>query len=411
MMRYLILLLIGMYAITYQAHGQMTFSIEGYLATALEDQALERYRAQKQFLSDNNYNSPWLNRVELRVGSEDANASLNEYRLRLSPTNPAEIKANKIYYNQHLESLTTKHQIVLNEALKNRYLMVIDLIDLTQQEKYLSKRIQLEEKILQNNAQQGMELKDIIVFQSNQTKHLLQHQEIKTQSLVTRYYIGLDYGISDTLTIDTDHLITVAQIKHYLTSTALADHQNLAIIEAEQELALNQQMLKIDKAEARSNIGYIQGNIDTERGADINDHLGFQVGIRLPIVNPDKPKLNRDRVKLIDEAAKVEATKSLVQNESKLNTLQLDAWIAQYEMLRQRQALAQKIQVNANIAVDWAELSKLKNYHLDLDMELAQLEKKIRIAFIEYLDQKGLLANSPLINYLSRDFQPIINRN
>ena len=96
------------------------------MKTAYEDQDLELYHSQLDFLGSNKYNSPWLNRVEFRIGTEDANLSMDEYRLRLSPTNPSEIKANKIYHRKQISSINAEYSVALNKALKNRYQMLLD---------------------------------------------------------------------------------------------------------------------------------------------------------------------------------------------------------------------------------------------------------------------------------------------
>ena len=71
----------------------------------------------------------------------------------------------------------------------------------------------------------------------------------------------------------------------------------------EQKNELAAQRFNIEKSESLNNIGYFQAEYDTERGDEPYDHFGYQIGIRIPIVNPDKPQLNRRKLALMDDEA------------------------------------------------------------------------------------------------------------
>lgn len=395
----------------YSIYAQETFQMEKYLTTALTDQSLELYQSQLNFLEDNNYNAPWINRLELRVGSDDANISLDQYRVRVSPTNPAEIKANKRYHEQHVKSLNTEHKIALSEALINRYRLIIDLASLLQKQDLLQERIDFQEQFIQsisNSGSQNLNLKNIISLQSDQSKHLLKQEEIETLITYDLYYIKLDYGDISLENTFTNELISVEQIKGYISMTLeQTGLQNLVALDVTNKLELNKQELKIDQAESRSNIGYIQSSIDTDRENKISESIGFQVGLRIPIVNPDKPSLNRKKVELIEDKVKTEAKLSLIDQNQELNDVILQRLLNRHQILLDRIALAETITISNTSQIDWSQIAALKNYKLQLSEEKTETEKLIREAYISFLDTRGLLVGNPIINYLSKNFNPI----
>ncbi|MFY0627337.1 MAG: hypothetical protein JXR07_13635 [Reichenbachiella sp.] len=396
---------------SFPALSQGDVTIEEYLGTARKDQSLELFQAQLSFLESNKYNSPWLNRVEFRIGSEDANVSMNEYRLRLSPSNPYEIKANKLYYNKHVKSIGTQYKVALNLALKNRYQMLIDYSFLLRSIALNEQNLVMVNEIMRNIGLLGIENIDlslIIGVQSDQTELMLKSEELKSQLAETEYYILLDLPNKSLEGFSSSELTSVDRIKLYLDSKeAEVEWTSLYVLDAEEDFQLKEQMLKIDKAESRSNIGYIQGNFDTERGNEVNEHIGFQIGVRLPIVNPDKPNLNRKRVELIEDQKDLDATKNFVVQKKDLTVIQLNHLIGQYQLLQNRTELSKTISIQGGGNVDLNDVAKMKKYQFSLERERIILERDIRELYIEYLDIKGLLVRDPLINYLSEDFRSI----
>ena len=395
----------------FSVYAQDVFQMERYLATALADQTLERYQAQLNFLGENDYDVAWVNRLELRIGSEDANASLNQYRIRLSPTNPAEIKANKRYYEQHLNVLNTQKKIAVSEALMNRYGLIIDLAYLLDKQHLLKERIKFQNMFIQNmssKSDQSLNLKDLVTVQTDQSKNMLRLEEIETLIAQTLHYIQLDYSDLPLPNQPLKNLVSIAQIKNYVELAA--GQSNMNSLEAEMiksELELTRLDLNIEKAEARSNIGYIQSNIDTDKGNSWSDHIGIQLGVRVPIVNPDKPALNRQKVKLLEDEAKTASKLTQLEQEQKLNDMLLQRLLNRHQLILERIALIETIPVSGSSQVDWNQILSLKNYQLQLLEEKAETEKQIREAYINSLNTRGLLVGTPIINYLSETFSPI----
>jgi len=392
------------------ARAQGPFTMEAYLETAYKDQALEMYHAQLNFLDDNKYNSPWLNRVELRIGTEDANFSMDEFRLRLSPSNPFEVRANKIYHRKHISRINAAYTVALNEALKNRYQLLLDHFYLTHLRQLLENQQQEQRKLmehLQLMSTTGFDAGDLIDLESEMSDILISIEKLKLEISETEFYMSMDIPSEISIDWEKMEVVTIDQIKNYIESIRSQEQQqNIFVKEAEEELLLNEQMLKINRSEARSNIGYIQGNLDANRGETFTDHFGVQIGVRLPIVNPDKPDLNRDRFDLIEDKSEITVTKSLVEQRSELLLLRLRHLFDQNELLSTRIKNASQLSpsMTRTGTLDIMQILKRQEYTSELIKEQLDLKKEVIDTFIDYLDIRGYLVSTPVKNYMSANF-------
>jgi hypothetical protein len=93
---------------------------------------------------------------------------------------------------------------------------------------------------------------------------------------------------------------------------------------------LEESLYSIDKAEAWSNIGFVQAEYDIDRGSNFNDHLGYQIGVTLPLFNSKKPDLKREKLELIEEQTQQKAKKSALKesfNSQEMRfTHELESW-------------------------------------------------------------------------------------
>lgn len=400
-MRYLILISSILSSLSVLV-AQNVFDVEPYLKAAFNDQAVSAFDSQLNFLNNNNYNSPLLQRVEIRVGSEGLATTPEEYRLRLSPSNPSEIKANRVYHKKQIGSLNAERTIAVSDALYNRYRLIIDLANLIELKKLINKRIVYQKKLSGFTNENGstINIKDLVSLHSNQTKLLLRQEELATRMIELVHLIELDFPGVSTSVDSVANLVKVPQIKEFSTR-AIDLNSNIRFDALKQDLELDEQELKIEKAEARSNIGYIQSNYDTDKKGDFVDQIGFQVGVRLPIVNPDKPKLNRIRVDLIEQKAETETKLNELQQTIELKKKLLLREISRYETILERINSANTIPVSGNMNIEWQQIMLLKNYQFALLEEKIKSESKIRETYIEILNYEGKLISSPIRNYLS----------
>lgn len=391
--------------------GQSGFSMEAYLRTAATDQSLEKYYAQLDFLRNNNYTPDFLNRVELRIGTEQADISLDRYRLRISPSNPMEIRANKRYHSRHLEYVNAEYEVALNQALLNRYNIIIEHHYYSRLSRLLKEQQNVMTEFLQligASSLARIDMDDIINIESSMSDFEIELSEIAMERDEMEYYIKLDLPAIEGILWDDLNMVSIDGVKDYMDrEEAIESDQNIYIAEAQQYKLLQEQMFKVNKAEARSNIGYLQANYHSDQGETFNEHLGMQVGVRVPIVNPDKADLARNRFKLIESEKEIASTKTLVKQQSELLAIKLAHLLDQHSLLQSRIEKAGKMEIvtPADKNIEAIQLVKLQNYQSGLHEKQLTVARDIYLTFIEYLSIKGTLAERPLRNYLSATYK------
>jgi hypothetical protein len=163
----------------------------------------------------------------------------------------------------------------------------------------------------------------------------------------------------------------------------------------------------IEKSETLRNIGYFQAEYDVDRGNEASEHFGYQIGIRIPIVNPDKPDLNRRKLALMDDEAVLEEKKDDYQRELKLAVLRMEHYAHQYNEINEKlTSLSKKnflVLQSPGKSTKISDFIKLNEFHEDLMARKNSVQKKIYETYLRYLDLNGKLSEVPLRNYLSKD--------
>jgi hypothetical protein len=171
---------------------------------------------------------------------------------------------------------------------------------------------------------------------------------------------------------------------------------------------LESQRILVEKAENRRNIGFLQAEYDRDRGNEFEEHMGFQVGIRLPLTNPDKPDLNRRRIELIEDQADLVERKTEISLNCQLISLELGYLFDQLDLLDKEVELNSFLKMVSELPdVTPQQIIKAqKSDHKLIRLE-NELKWKVYRSYIDYLYFSGRLIEVPLRNYLSKNMQEI----
>ena len=396
---------------TFTSALQAQFVMEDFLGTARDDVSLQPAQSKIDFLKDNNYNGPWISRVEFRTRSNDANLSQEDFRFRLTPGNPSELKANKRYYTKEVELLNLEYQDLLNSALKDRYLLAIDHIFESKQWQNLEKQLEINRQLIDminsSTGMYAMDLGDLLDAESDDLDMNLEIENIKIRISELEYVMKDLYEYAGQIDWTSNQLLETEDILNLfeeIKSGTTGEHINL--VKMEQRNALAAERYKIEKSESLRNIGYFQAEYDTERGDEAFDHFGYQIGIRIPIVNPDKPDLNRRKLATMDDEALLVERRDNYRRKMELSVLRMDNYARQYTEIREKMAFIndknylsfQRLDKSVSIS----DLIKMNEFFMDLLDKQNDIEKNIYENYLEYLDLSGKLSEAPLRNYLSK---------
>ena len=391
--------------------GFSQFSMEAFLASARDDLSLDPVQAKIDFLGENNFNGPWISRVEFRTRSNDANISQEDFRFRLTPGNPGELKANKRYYTRQVDLLNLEYREALNKALLRRYSIAVEHIFESQKKQNFIKHLEVNRQLIdlmgRDAGMYNMDIGDLIDAESEELQMKLSIEETNIQLKEIEYVIREYYDYSGQLDWAQNELIAVHDILNLFEEfKGKTSGEHINLVRMEQKSALAAERFSIEKSESLRNIGYFQAEYDTERGDEAFDHFGYQIGIRIPIVNPDKPQLNRRKLALMDDQALLSEKKDDYRKQLELSVLRMDHYAKQFSEIDAKLLAVSKQNYLAmrspGKTIKISDLTKMNEFYIDLISKKTMVEKKIYQTYLDYLNLSGKLSETPMRNYLSK---------
>jgi len=392
------------------------FSIEEFLSSANEDLDLLANQSQINFLAENNFKSPWIHRVEFRTRTNNWDILQDDFRLRFAPTNPGEIKANSQYNQIQMDALQSEYLVTLNNPLSNRYQLLIEYLMLSDLMEITDKEVITQNDILTIERNQvgksNLWLDKILDEEERLARIIIRKNDIQYNIRRVEVEIRNLFPFEGPLNIDRDEILGINGIETFVN--ILNDAEDTTdIFQAfrNQELILDNQRYAVEKAEQRRNIGYVQLEYDRLRGNEQDEHLGFQVGIRLPLTNPDRPDLNRRMLEIVEDEADASQDNQVMQFDRKLSIMDLRYSLIQYDQLSVY--IEDKISAYniTNFLIedidDVYALLKIKEANLNMLKTLYDVTEKVYEQYIDWLYLNGKLVQMPLINYLDKELKEL----
>lgn len=399
MKRIVYLLLLG------YLNSNAQINIDQFLAAEIRDIEWQELERKQQFFENNSFASPWLREVELRARTRGAKLNPNDYRLRLGLINPGEIAANRNFKGTLGEQISLSKQIKLNDVFLERYQILLEHMYTSRQLDIINQRLIFNSKMksVVSNLDAAAQFEEWIELTSQETKLELEKEELNKNLAVLDLLIRQRHQFSAPIHWSGFEIVRPEQIMELL----LLETDSMPALssqEAALQLKAAKQLYAIEKAESRSNIGFLQAHYNERWGDDLNARLGFQVGVTLPIFNKDKPKLDREKMELIeDELAIDRVAQELAENLS-IGDLALQSLLRQTEMIASKQQdyynLLQNI-AHQNFDID----REKKTFEYGIYLETAQLNHYFQLLdyYIQTLHQQNRLISQPMVNFISAE--------
>ncbi len=379
--------------------------MEEFLSSAVTDNELLEIYAAEKFLSENRFNSPWLRELEVRLRSNDQEIGLEDYRLRFGLINPFEIRANSNYRKELVKTVALRKSAQLNDVLRMRYSLIIENYYLNQRIEINSEYLKFLERLANIELQNGTEsYKDIL--ESNKTILELQLKliDLRRKLDVNELLIGERAGQVGSIVVEEEALVGVDQIWRSLFDSANSLNVNEQLDLQEQKL--DESLYDIEKAQSRRNIGFVQAEYDVQRGNEFNEHIGYQVGVTIPVFNVDKADLQRDQLELVEEKAELENRLREQRTELKILTSGFESMIDQWELINEQINFLANVEstefpISIELITDSAE------YRNDLENRRLGIYSSLLHQYIDHLHQGGKLITDPIVNHLSSTLNPL----
>ena len=384
------------------------FTIADYLSAPFQEAEIIGLTKQLEYIDSESFKSPLFRELEVRLRSNDFNASPEDFRLRLGFLNPIEQRRNKSYNDLHTEYLQTKYGFEANLLIANRYKQLIRHYYLVENIKLLNSEIK-QLSIAHNQLQlERLSIKELISTDESILKKELKRKDITTELEILEHLIYSIHNIKDSIVWDNFQMISIARITDIILKDTIGNSKEFEL--ALQELKLDEEAYKLNKAESWSNVGFLQAEYDIDRGKDINDHLGFQLGISLPVFNVDKPKLQREKLDLLQDEYDLQGIKDETELDRYYLLRKLSEQVWSYELVSEKlfdfEELGNKLTYDE--LEDYLTLIGYVSYLRGLKNEISL---ECVNTYIDLLTLSGKLSSSPFIVYISDDLSPIIPNN
>ncbi len=395
-----------------------TLTIHDFILSADMDPAVERHKDQILNFENAPKDTPYIERVELRVGLDELDTDKQSYQLRFTPRGWGETSANRNLTRTVAEIDDIEKALYLSNALKQRYDMVLTHLEtafLLKTYKELEivylDRVNVLQQISATEIDSNVSA--LISAEDKLMELRLDILDLKNKLADLEATIRKSAGGRTEIEFNKDSLIELSKINEILKDIPPSpETANIALKHRQAEIQLDREELELEKSQNLDYISFFQVSYETDEDEDEwQKKTSFEIGIKLPFITSGKEEiwrrkseLNRDKFGY--EQDKQETLEDIAQLRRTIQH-QLD----QHGMLMKRwQKGNVQNTLKHHLAMEGSDpldLLKLKESLLQLDISINQLSFSIRANFIELLNQSGRLFQKPLTDYLSNRLEPL----
>lgn len=374
-------------------------SVNTFLAAPISDLEYKRAQASSAFAENHKFRSPWLREFDFRLRTNNTQLDVEEYRLRLGLLNPWEIRANQGYRSLVREKSSIDLLKAENEVLQRRFELLIEHYFLDRKAGLIAEQQDLLHAQWELYMNTPGDIASLIELKRTMAEVRLDSNEAIQKVAWLSDRIKAESGVE--LQWDNFELINPDMIMAVVNSLDITE-DNLFEEEIQQELALEEQLLRVEKAEAFSNIGFVQAEYDMDRGNEDREQVGFQLGLQLPLFNTDRPDIERAKLSMVTERvnaayAREEFTRRLQDFKSRLMMT-----YEQYQLVeKEKESLSELQALTSRSDVDLDAYLELADFKFYLENRKHALRSTLTSQYLNMLGFMGLFSRRPLINYLS----------
>ncbi len=385
-------------------------TVSDYLLTAFEDLNLERYDAQRNFLSPQNYRLPIIDELELRAGNDELNYEDLQYAVRIRPGNPWKIRRNNAFFNATKKELDLRKEVEFKENLLSRYEDVLDYLFEQQFYELILKQSSLTTHmatIFQQNMESDLfDARDFAETKIDQVEKLETLDDALTEWNRIRKTISVIFGISD-FDWTNFELVSVSTIDSMATKLANSSISSKELELIAQQIEVARQEVRVEKADF--DIGYIQGEYFPFTNRD--SEIGYSVGITIPIFQNNRAQIAERRLDEIELRNEFESEQFQDSVNRVLEYEYLKNLIAHHNQIVKQTEEIDLENLVQNLArvedYDPIAILEMKEGILKLEEVLLKSKQRVIEQYLEFLFTFDVLTQQPLINYLSENLEPI----
>jgi hypothetical protein len=385
-------------------------SMEEFLGAAFQSQRLLTLGQQQSFLQTRPYQLAPIRKLAFQTTSNQLDRTRQDYSFRVLPSNPWEVRNTNNYFKTYSELITIDQERQLREALRERYLLIIEwgywdeIHRLKEEEKVNTQKllsIMEAQRLSSNfNPEEYVQLKLDQVDQTIELEEMAFNRDALQKKIEALYETAKQKSIGWT----GESLMTVEKIEEF-TNRARQEGSTtgseLAYYEKQIELAMRKWHLE----KSNINVGFIQTQYEPFREESNRRPWSISLGLTIPLFNPNKGDMAQRKLQVIEAQGVFEQTK-LNQRIGKDFSYEKIMNL----LLRYKEVAKMTTDLNfGDLALTMQQMKsnnpttvvKLQNRSLRLKVLTARLKREILNSYIDFLAFSDLLQQKPVINYLS----------
>jgi hypothetical protein len=394
------------------AHAQ-ELTLNQFLKSALDDGLYKSFASQDALLQDKStYSLPWVNKVQALYQDNQFNNYQTRYTLRFYAGNPFQIQRNKQYFLGYQSLKNLEQKLVLKEILRDRYELVIEfwmaseVADVTLTQKKLREKIGNTMEQMVGSSQ--FKADDYLNTQLSIIEKAADWQEKILERDIARSKILTD-GTEAGFELRSEGLVGVNEINQFVQHDEKPERTEYNFLKQRAEVS----DLKMKLEKSNFDIGYLQTMYGSDRRIGQENTIGLAFGVALPIINPNKEDIAREKLTTIERKGELEQFQQqeaakLLNSKSNLK-LHLDHYQKVDSLI---QAIQQKqLNLVTALSANYDPLIELKYQEklVQLDLLKLKIKKQILLQYISFLDNEDKLHQRPLVNYLSKSLESLEN--
>ena len=399
-------------------------SLTDFLATADKSSITKKQKKKIKTLKNTPQPFPYIEDAQIRLRNDGLDFSGLRYSLRLSPYGFGETGAQRRFKNASITYHTDKKAMLLNQALKNRYLLGIEYLYQASVLALNKKLIKLCKKRIEVLKQKpkGMNIDALALIKAEEQHSKLLLKKVRTEKKVDKNQKKiLKYlPANSVINFKSSELLDLETIRLELQKKPFSlDTENIYLRTEKSGLEKTKRRYKLEAAKGRRYISYLEFGydheeyldqaLDRDRGKkyDLDQSLIIKLGIRLPYINTDRKTIYKRKTEYRSDLndykkMKKKLEKKIEKINSKIRTLftQLDIVAERIHRVNSDESLkAYFKQDNADPLV----LSALEESTYKGRMDIERYKFDIYIEYIKLMDISGNLSRPPLKNLLSKN--------
>lgn len=399
------------------------FSFEDLLLTAAKDPLVVSYEGEMRV--SKKYNGiPGIDNVEFRIRNTGFDEEDFLYSIRIKPRGIGETRAASRFNSTIVSNNEYKRKLLLNEAIYERYLLYVYLVEYKTLHEYYQELITLYNdriNVMESQAHsEKFKLEQLIKEENDRTKEWVACKEIEKNIQVLEQNAKRYLGDSSFIAFDTNGLVNIETIIRRIEETDFVLDTNNAYLDYyRNKLELAEARFELEKAEGRRYIDMINFRYDNEDMADeirnknnFKDYsykkaFAIELSFQIPNLTNSAADYNRRKASFLSEIEKYNKTKEGLEAKVRKDLADLNQLIAQYRYLKAREtevdaeaSLKKYLQIEG---IDPLVLLDVKEKVLKNKIQRAQIKYGMIRNYMYVLDNAGILSDMPIRNYLSEE--------